>query len=217
MKKLFLFTVIITVFSILLIPLSIYLSSDILLIIGLFTPIFMATISLILFWEYTMQFPRNDLCNYEKISIPAIKNRDIELEFTYDDGTWCYRNRQGLVNIDLKGYLFPVSFIKAYIIRQIRYQVVNQKLPLASLFKKKLFIKKYDENNIYLKLVKHNKTKRVIILKKGVSINSFLSQIISQSSYYSNYLFMRSVVSLNRNKSFINESIYDNRRRKNMQ
>lgn len=213
MKKNFLFCLLIFIISISIIPISLMINSDILLVIGILLPIVLATVSMILFWEYTRQYPKNEVEEFKNISLPKNNETNIVLKFVNQNGVWTYRHDNREIKINLKGYLFPTSFIKSYVIRQLRYQLVNKKLPLTDLFRRKLLIEKYSANNIYIETIYNKKTIRTIVVKKGVSLHTWLSQLISQSSYYGDLLFMRSLVSLKRNKSFIDEVIYNNRRR----
>jgi hypothetical protein len=188
--------------------------SDILLVIGILLPIIIGTFSMILFWEYTMQYPKNEVEEFIKISLPKNIETNIVLKFVNQNGVWTYNYDNQEIKINLKGYLFPTSFIKSYVIRQLRYQLVNKKLPLTDLFRRKLPIEKYAANNIYIETINNKSIIRSIVVRQGVSLHTLFSQLISQSSYYRDLLFMRSLVSLKRNKSFIDEVIYNNRRRK---
>jgi hypothetical protein len=188
--------------------------SDILLVIGILLPIIIGTFSMILFWEYTMQYPKNEVEEFIKISLPKNIETNIVLKFVNQNGVWTYNYDNQEIKINLKGYLFPTSFIKSYVIRQLRYQLVNKKLPLTDLFRRKLPIEKYAANNIYIETINNKRIIRSIVVRPGVSLHTLFSQLISQSSYYRDLLFMRSLVSLKRNKSFIDEVIYNNRRRK---
>lgn len=214
MKKMFLFSLFLLIISIITIPISLVIDSDILLVIGILLPIIIGTFSMILFWEYTMQYPKNEVEEFINISLPKNIETNIVLKFVNQNGVWTYNYDNQEIKINLKGYLFPTSFIKSYVIRQLRYQLVNKKLPLTDLFRRKLPIEKYAANNIYIETINNKRIIRSIVVRQGVSLHTLFSQLISQSSYYRDLLFMRSLVSLKRNKSFIDEVIYNNRRRK---
>ena len=213
MKKSFLFSLLIFIISISILPISLMINSDILLVIGILLPIILATVSIILFWEYTMQYPKNEVEEFKNISLPKNIETNIVLKFVNQNGVWTYCHDNREIKINLKGYVFPTSFIKSYVIRQLRYQLVNKKLPFTDLFRRKLLIEKYATNNIYIETINNKRTIRSIVVRQGVSLHTLLSQLISQSSHYRDLLFMRSLVSLKRNKSFIDEVIYNNRRR----
>lgn len=213
MKKMFLFSLFLLFISIITIPISLVIDSDILLVIGILLPIIIGTFSMILFWEYTMQYPKNEVEEFINISLPKNIETNIVLKFVNQNGVWTYNYDNQEIKINLKGYLFPTSFIKSYVIRQLRYQLVNKKLPLTDLFRRKLPIEKYAANNIYIETINNKRIIRSIVVRQGVSLHTLFSQLISQSSYYRDLLFMRSLVSLKRNKSFIDEVIYNNRRR----
>lgn len=213
MKKMFLFSLLLFISSIITIPISLVFDSEILLVIGILLPIIIGTFSMILFWKYTMQYPKNEVEEFKNISLPKNIETNIVLTFVNQNGVWTYRHDNQEIKINLKGYLFPTSFIKSYVIRQLRYHLVNKKLPITDLFRRKFLIKKYAANNIYLETINNKRTSRTVVVRQGVSLHTLLSQLISQSSYYRDLLFMRSLVSLKRNKSFIDEVIYNNRRR----
>ena len=61
MKKMFLFSFFLLILSIFTIPISILIDSEILLVIGILLPIIIGTFSMIIFWEYTMQFPKKPI------------------------------------------------------------------------------------------------------------------------------------------------------------
>jgi len=143
MKKSFLFSLLIFIISISIIPISLMINSDILLVIGILLPIVLATVSMILFWEYTRQYLKNEVEEFKNISLPKNNETNIVLKFVNQNGVWTYRHDNREIKINLKGYLFPTSFIKSYVIRQLRYQLVNKKLPLTDLFRRKLLIEKY--------------------------------------------------------------------------
>ncbi|MBU1094737.1 MAG: hypothetical protein KKH01_09800 [Firmicutes bacterium] len=213
MKKMFLFSLLLLISSIITIPISLVFDSELLLVIGILLPIIIGTFSMILFWKYTMQYPKNEVEEFKNISLPKNIETNIVLTFVNQNGVWTYRHDNQEIKINLKGYLFPTSFIKSYVIRQLRYHLVNKKLPITDLFRRKFLIKKYVANNIYLETINNKRTSRTVVVRQGVSLHTLLSQLISQSSYYRDLLFMRSLVSLKRNKSFIDEVIYNNRRR----
>lgn len=213
MKNMFLFSLFLLFLSVSTIPISLVIDSEILLVVGILLLIIIGTSSMILFWEYTMQYPKNEVDEFKNISLPKNIKTDIVLTFVNQNGVWTYQHDSQEIKINLKGYLFPNSFIKSYVIRQLRYKIVNKKMPLADLFKRKLPIDQFSANNIYIETISNKKTNRTIVVRQGVSLHTLLSQIISQSSYYKDLLFMRSLVSLKKNKSFIDEVIYNNRRR----
>lgn len=214
MKQVFISFICAILLCLILIPISIFLQSEVLLTIAIMGPIVFTTLALVIFWQITNLFPKNDISDYYRITIPNTKESIIYLEFVNNNGIWCYQHNNNCVKINLTNYMFPISFIRAYLIRQIRYKMINCKLPISYLFRKKLHIKKYASKDIYVRFINKEKIKEIIIVKDGLSKYTLLSQLISQSPYYKNYLFMKTVVSLNKDKEFIDESIYDKMRKK---
>ena len=119
MKHLFISSICAILLCIILIPISIFIQSELLLTIGLIGPIIFVTISLLAFWKFTNLFPKNDISDYDIITIPNTKEPIICLEFINYNGLWCYQHNDDIVKINLTSYPFPISFIRAYLIRKL--------------------------------------------------------------------------------------------------
>ncbi len=72
--------------------------------------------------------------------------------------------------------LFKQSFIIAFIVRNSRYGVVSNKLPLYNLYRKTLKVKKIK--NLVIRFEKNNKVKEYTIIKDNISKYTFLAHIL---------------------------------------
>ena len=99
--------------------------------------------------------------------------------------------------------IFKKGMFVAYIVRNIRFPEVSNKLPLLYLFKKRLPLK-----NITLKqLIININGKKYLLLKDGVSINRY--SFINKCWYYKDLLFKRSDYYIGRTVCNINEKIFE--------
>lgn len=122
--------------------------------------------------------------------------------FSSINGIYSCVGNDSIIRFDLNGFILKKSFIRAFIIRQIRYKAVSKKLKISKLFSIKLKCKcKYDKIN----LVINNHS--YLIYLNGVSKNSFLSSEISKAKFASMYNSTRNYFTSNR-VEVINEKIY---------
>ena len=160
------------------------------------------------FNRYTMKYPRNDMLEFENFDYKkAIKKEDGMnlIIFVNDHGIWSCEYFNKIIRLDLRGYLFQKSYLRAFVIRNLRYASISNKKPLKYLFKKKLYSGyNYD---IFLKTV----SKKTILKKivcKGVSINTLISLMINKSRYYKSFITARTAYRLENFIGPINEKIY---------
>lgn len=159
---------------------------------------------------YTMKYPRNDMVEFENFDYKKAIKKEDKLNliiFVNDHGIWncVYSNK--IIRLDLRGYLFQKSYLRAFVIRNLRYTSISNKKPLKYLFKKK-FYSKYNYD-IFLKTIS-KKSNVVKIVCKGVSINTLLSLMINKSRYYKSFITARSAYQLENFIGPINEKIYMN-------
>ena len=160
------------------------------------------------FNRYTMKYPRNDMLEFENFDYKkAIKKEDGMnlIIFVNDHGIWSCEYFNKIIRLDLRGYLFQKSYLRAFVIRNLRYASISNKKPLKYLFKKKLYSGyNYD---IFLKTI----SKKTILKKivcKGVSINTLISLMINKSRYYKSFITARTAYRLENFIGPINEKIY---------
>ena len=96
------------------------------------------------------------------------------------------------INFDLNGFMLKKSFIRAFVLRQMRYKTVSEKLKISKLFSLKLKCKyKYDK--LYLVINNH----KYIIFSNGISKNTILSSEISKAKFAYMYNSFRGFVDCN--------------------
>lgn len=161
----------------------------------------------VIFSIHAKKYPKNSFKNYNVSNIlDAVENIENEKIITFynKNGIW-FCDKVNL-KMDLIGFLFPKSFIRAYVIRNLRYEVISNKKPLIKLFKKKLFVG--NKTNIYIKFIIDNSIKKIRIVTNGISKNSFLSKEITISRYYKIFSSMRMINRYLNVITEINEKIY---------
>lgn len=134
--------------------------------------------------------------------IQAREKNEGYIIFSSINGIYSCMGNDSIIRFDLNGFIFKKSFIRAFIVRQIRYKSVSNKLKISKLFSIKLKCKcKYDK--IYLVINNHN----YLIFSNNVSKNTFLSSEISKAKFAAMYSSIRHYFASNVVKS-INEKIY---------
>lgn len=129
-------------------------------------------------------------------------NNEGYIIFSSTKNIYSCEGKNSTINFNLEGFIFKKSFIRAFIIRQIRYKTITNKLKISKLFSRKLKCKcKYDK--IYLIINNH----KYLIYSKNTSINTFLSSEISKAKFAAMFISFRSYFFCNEVKE-INEKIY---------
>ena len=116
-------------------------------------------------------------------------NKEGAIIFNSFNNEYICKNNGSEIKFNLKGFMLKKSFIRAFVIRQIRYKSVSNKLKISKLFSIKLKCKlKY--NKLYLIIDDH----KYLIFSNGVSRNTFLSAEISMSKYAAMYLSAKTFI-----------------------
>lgn len=124
------------------------------------------------------------------------------IKFTSNKGVYSCENNGRCISFNLNGFLFKKSFIRAFVIRQIRYKTISNKLRISKLFSLKLKCGcRYE--NLFLVVDNH----KYLILSNGVSKNTCISSEISKSKYSAMYSSMRTFIDSNVIEE-VNEKIY---------
>lgn len=110
-----------------------------------------------------------------------------------------YNNKE--IKFETNTKLFKDGMFIAYIVRNIRFPEISNKLPLLSLFKKRLPIT--NLNNLILNL----DGKKYILVKNGISLNKY--SFINKCWYYKEFLFKRSDYYIGKTVCTINEKIFE--------
>lgn len=148
---------------------------------------------------------------YINLNKNIIKIKDFIQTNDYNEGIITFCSRDGIysclsdrttISFNLKGFIFKKSFIRAFVIRQIRYKTVSNKMKISKLFSINLKCEcKYDK----LYLVINNDS--YLIASNGISKNTFLSAEISKSKFAAMYSSARTYFSSNIVRE-IDEKIY---------
>lgn len=175
-------------------------------------PLLMISVALYLFISITFFKRTNTMLNKQKdkllllkINKIKIRENDMEvIEFEKKDGKWISKKDESIV-LDLQGYLFQKSFIKAWIIRNIRYRVVSNRLQLIKLSAFKLRVS--NTKDLKIRFIEGDKHREYLVVKNNVSKNTILTRSITKSKYHTDFLSAYSYRYQRRVKE-INEEIY---------
>lgn len=124
------------------------------------------------------------------------------IKFLSNNGLYSCVNNNSCISFDLKGFLLKKSFIRAFVIRQIRYKTISNKLKISKLFSLKLKCR-YKYEKLFLIIDNH----KYLIQSNGISKNTFISSEISKSKYAAMYSSMRTFYDSNVIQE-VNEKIY---------
>lgn len=206
----FLLSIIILIIVTILMPLSLIFFYELIFIVSLISFSFFIVLTYILFSKFTNKYPREISASILTNSFKNSIKLESIIHVVNNNGTW-YFNKDEDYSLELKGYFFQKSFIRSFIIRQLRYDFINKERSIKKLFKLKVFLPKLKDLNITICFHNKKKTKFKKILVNGVSKHSVLSQMITQARFYKKYLFMKSMVGfLNTEKRNMNEKWYLN-------
>ena len=145
---------------------------------------------------YTNKF-KNLLIKTERIYV---------IRFIKKNGLWVCENNSQVIKLHLGKYLFQKSFLISYVVRNLRYPLISNKLPLKCLFTNKFFIKK--QLDVKLELIDGDKKSEKIIVNNGVSRYGFIAKKITFSPFYLSALSNRHYNSIRNFKSYVDEKRY---------
>ena len=141
------------------------------------------------------------IINIEKF-IQINAQNEGSISFSSNNDVYSCVENDEIISFSLKGFILKKSFIRAFIVRQIRYKTVSNKLKISKLFSIRLKCKcKYDK--LYLFINKH----KYLIFSNNISKNTFLSSEISKSKFAAMYNSARTYFASNVVEK-INEKIY---------
>lgn len=128
-----------------------------------------------------------------KIEVELFAKRDC------DTFSLNYNNKE--IKFETNTKIFKEGMFIAYIVRNIRFPEISNRLPLLSLFKKRLPIT--NLKNLVLDL----DGKKYILVKNGISLNKY--SFINKCWYYKDFLFKRSNCYIGKTICTINEKIFE--------
>lgn len=126
---------------------------------------------------------------------------EVELFAKRDGDTFSLNYNNKEIKFKTNTKIFKEGMFIAYIVRNIRFPEISNKLPLLSLFKKRLPIT--NLKNLVLDL----DGKKYILVKNGISLNKY--SFINKCWYYKNFLFKRSNCYIGKTICTINEKIFE--------
>lgn len=211
MKLVYLLSSLIEKISILVFIISTFMNlSEILIIVSMTLSIWFFVLKYILFAKYTNLYHTNHDISITKYNLPKFDEDEIVwIDFVFVNGVWETNNVNNMIRVDLKGYVFPKSFIIAYLTRQFRYPVVNKEKALFLLFKRKVTIPRFKHRTVLVRFSDGNNITVKKIIDKGISKISFLERSIIQSRYYTTFLFMQSALEAKRKIGKLDEKKYN--------
>ncbi len=162
-----------------------------------------------LFFKKTNKFPQNDIseyCKFDWIKFVTNINDNNVICFEKQAGVWVCDNGERKVVLDLTGYPFQRAYLISYVVRNMRYKFISQKLPLKYLFQYSFPINKRID--IKLLLIDGNRRKKITVVKKGISKYSFMARQITLSAFYYHLFSNESYQSIRRHKTYIDEKKY---------
>ena len=167
----------------------------------------------ILFYTVTNKYPLNDVAEYwdDEFNQLFVKGNDCKIiYFTKKDGLWVCENGKKTITLDLTDYAFQKSYLISFVIRNLRYKLIHNKLPLKNFFRNSFTIK--NGLNVKIIIVEGNKQFEKMIVKNGVSKYGFIAKNITFSPYFA-YGFNNIAYSkLMKSPTFIDERIYQKQR-----
>lgn len=129
--------------------------------------------------------------------------KDVELFANRDGNVFLLTYNNQKIQFETNTKIFKEGMFIAYIVRNIRFPEISNKLPLLNLFKKRLLLKNLGIKQLILNL----NGKKYILVKNGVSLNKY--SFINKCWYYRDFLFKRSNCYIGRTICNINEQIFE--------
>ena len=149
--------------------------------------LFIFLISFILIYVLLAINTKKIVIKNKKYNKANIRINVSEIIFFEENGLWKTNIDDNIV-LDLSECFFKKKYIEAYVTRLIRYN--EKQIMLKNFFRRRYFLKKYKERDLILNI----NGKKIYIIKNGYSIQSLLSQLISQSYFMEKYVFFRTAI-----------------------
>lgn len=144
------------------------------------------------FWHYTNKILNREKNNLMKLKIMKLRKEKEEISLTFIKNNYIWTCEEySYLSLNLAGYLFPKSFIKAWLIRSVRYEIISEKLKIKTLLKKKLKLK--NIKTLKVKFIDGANVKECFLVRDYISKNTPISRIITNSKYYAHFISMRQI------------------------
>ena len=123
---------------------------------------------------------RSDYCvsNFEKF-LAREGNTDF-IYFTKKNGIWVCENETEAIRLDLTGYPFEEKYLVSYVVRNLRFLIMNRRKPCHDLLKNKYYVENAEVN---LVLTDGERQRCIRVVKNYVSKYGFLAWLITRSPY----------------------------------
>lgn len=182
---------------------------DVACLISMFCAMMTYLVGAILFYKKTNKFPLNDISEYNATNFKKfiVKNDNcLIIYFVRKDGLWICENDKQQIKLDLSGYFFQKAYLISFVVRNIRYPLISDKLPLKYLFKNSFPIKKGI--NIKLVMIDGVKKDDIMVVKNGISKYGFVAKTITMAPFYLSTFSNRHYHSIRNMKTYMDEERY---------
>lgn len=156
-------------------------------IIFLILFLFSSLVLIFTFCKYCKKYyckNKNNLLSFKIYKCCNQTKRKYICNFKLENGYWV-NTLDNSIKFDLKQFLFPKSFIISRVIREIRYDIVSNKLSLKKFYKFKLKGKKIE--NFQLNFYYKNKIKSYNIVNEFYTKQNLLVKIINIAKHPSTH------------------------------
>ena len=157
---------------------------------GYFLPFLALTLILTLitlfsFYGHTIRTNRKlkeILLEFDATPMMQKKEDGHHLYFEKSDDRWVCP-AYPVISFDLSGYLFPKSYILAWIIRNLRYPTISRKLPQKRIMSFYCPVKRFHRVTVHFD--DNGKQFQYVIVNNGVSKNTWITKKITEANYSS--------------------------------
>lgn len=135
------------------------------------------------------------------------KNLDEFIVYIYED-CWVMQIKENSITFHFnKYYLFKKSFVRAYVIRNLRYKMISKKRPINELMNFRFNLG--NNENIRIVFIEDDKKTVANVCKNGVVKNTVFSREITKSHFYGFYLSNVNYNKYMKRVIYIDEKVYD--------
>lgn len=170
-------------------------------IVGLFIDFFIIYFR---FPSIIYDYPKNNVSDFV---IPYKKVDNMDFYVSKKKNIYTIKFDKYMCDLNLKGFVFPLLYVKSFIIRNIRFIEISNRLPIRTLWKRKIkmtYCKIKNANIIY-------KNKKIKIVKNSVSKANLIDNFINLSAhhgYFPSYSRYDRPFDANNNILKLNEKLY---------
>ena len=160
-------------------PYQILASSVITLFLLLFTVLF--------FVGSVNELPKNSPTQFLNFSAEKAQAKETDnnyyICFEKEDSCWICRSDDENFVWDLENHPFEKQYLCAFVVRSLRYSLISNKKAFHHLFKLRYRIPAYANKNLYVDFKYKGCSKRIQVVKNGISKQGLIAQEISSAIY----------------------------------